>query len=379
ALILLLVEDLIIIRNLCHLLAYIYLKLVVQPRQHRRVRRRLTRASYSMSNRLLSQIEHMKVLVEISDRTCIEQRRMDRSTFGHLWYLLEHIGSLRNTRDIQISEEVAIFLSVLAHHKRNKFFHNVAVLRLHPILLAESTPVTDSCTDWRWRWFKANGQRRTWNVDEESALIQGLRDLVSRGWKCDNGFRSEYTNILEQHMAQCFPGTTIRAEPHISSKITVWKKTYGLILGMVGTSGFEWSETGNMIVVKEDAVWQSYIKTNPKTGLREKGHTDAVNGVLHEPSVHAPSPIPTQDLFPEHCEHPDTNMDSFSAQAGESSTSSKSKRHGKRKRNPKVEDKIIGLISSVCEETNKRLSELSSRFTNQGDAKEQRIAVYKPR
>ncbi|GER31833.1 peptidyl-prolyl cis-trans isomerases [Striga asiatica] len=182
---------------------------------------------------------------------------------------------------------------------------------------------------------QVNGQRRTWNVDEESALIQGLRDLVSRGWKCDNGFRSGYTNILEQHMARCFPGTTIRAEPHISSKITVWKKTYG-----EGAQGF----------------------------------TDAVNGVLHEPSVHAPSPIPTQDSFPEPLEHPDTNMDSFSAQAGESSASGKSKRHGKRKRNPEVEDKIIGLISSVCEETNKRLSELSSRFTNQGDAKEQRIA-----
>ncbi|GER39345.1 UDP-N-acetylmuramoylalanine--D-glutamate ligase [Striga asiatica] len=62
-------------------------------------------------------------------------------------------------------------------------------------------------------------------------------------------------------------------------------------------------------------------------------------------------------------------MDSFSAQAGESSASGKSKRDGKRKRNVEVEDKIIGLISSGCEETNKRLSELSTHFTNQADAK----------
>ncbi|CAA0828729.1 Unknown protein [Striga hermonthica] len=55
-------------------------------------------------------------------------------------------------------------------------------------------------------------------------------------------------------------------------------------------------------------------------------------------------------------------MDSFSAQAGESSASGKSKRGGKRKLNVASEDKIIGLISSVCEEMNKRLSELSARL-----------------
>ncbi|GER45709.1 aspartate carbamoyltransferase [Striga asiatica] len=287
ALVLLFVEDLINLRNLCLLLAYVYIKLVVQPRQHRRVRRRLRRASYSMSNRLPSQIEHIKLLVEISDRTCIEQLRIDRICFGHL--------------------------------------------------VMEST-ASGGCNS------QGNGQRRVWTRDEESALIQGLRDLVSRGWKCDNGFRSGYTNILEQHMAQCFPGTNIKAEPHILSKITVWKKNYGLILGMLATSGFEWSETGNMIVVKEDAVWQSYI--------------NVINS------------------FPEQCDDLNNNMDSFSAQEGESSASGKSKRDGKRKHNVEVEDKIIGLISSVCEETNKRLSELSVRFTNQGDAKEQRIAVY---
>ncbi|GER50751.1 elongation factor G [Striga asiatica] len=192
---------------------------------------------------------------------------------------------------------------------------------------------------------QANGQRRVWTRDEESALIQ--------------------------------------AQPHISSKITVWKKNYGLILGMLGTSGFEWCEMENMIVVKEDVVWQSNIKANPRvkgmhykswpfygdwvkifgkdraTGEGAQGFTDVVNGVLHETNVHAPSPIPTQDSFPEHCDDLENNMDSFSAQAGESSASGKSKRDGKRKRNVEVKDKIIGLISSVCEETNKHLTELS--------------------
>ncbi|CAA0828037.1 Unknown protein [Striga hermonthica] len=118
---------------------------------------------------------------------------------------------------------------------------------------------------------QAVGQRRVWNEDEKRALIEGLRDLVARGWKCDNGFRNGYAIILEQHMQKKFPGSTIRAEPHISSKITVWKKNYGSLLEMLGTSGFEWSQTGNMITVRDEDVWISYMKAHPKAkGLRYK-------------------------------------------------------------------------------------------------------------
>ncbi|GER41175.1 sequence-specific DNA binding transcription factors [Striga asiatica] len=320
AVVLLLVEEIINLRNLFFIIAYLYLKLVVQPRQIRRRRGRLGNASY----------------------------------------------------------------------------------------------FTDSCTDWRWRWFKLgmestgsggrnsqpSGQRRVWNADEEKALINGLRDLVTRGWKCDNGFRNGYTTILEQHMRQQFPGTTIKAEPHISSKITVWKKNYGIVSDMLGSTGFGWNEMGKMVTVRDDTVWDSYIKAHPKaksmrykswplyadwveifgkdraTGEGAQGFTDAVNDVLHDTNVEEPSPVPTEDQFPEQCDYPQTNFDSFSAQAGESSASGKSKRDGKRKRNVEPEDKIIGFLSSVCQETNNRLSELSTRVGYQANAKQQRIAVY---
>ncbi|GER25848.1 CTP synthase [Striga asiatica] len=231
------------------------------------------------------------------------------------------------------------------------------------------------------------------STDEEKALINGLRDLVTRGWKCDNGFRNGYTTILEQHMRQQFPGTTIKAEPHISSKITVWKKNYGIVSDMLGSTGFGWNETGKMVTVRDDTVWDSYIKAHPKaksmrykswplyadwveifgkdraTGEGAQGFTDAVNDVLHDTNVEEPSPIPTEDQFPEQCDYPQTNFDSFSAQAGESSASGKSKRDGKRKRNVEPEDKIIGFLSSVCQETNNRLSELSTRVGYQANAK----------
>ncbi|KAL0431191.1 UNVERIFIED_CONTAM: hypothetical protein Sradi_0745100 [Sesamum radiatum] len=66
-----------------------------------------------------------------------------------------------------------MFLSVLAHHKKNrivkhdfirsgrivsKHFHRVlnAVLRLHPLLLAKPTPVPPNSTCSRWKWFEGS-------------------------------------------------------------------------------------------------------------------------------------------------------------------------------------------------------------------------------
>ncbi|KAK6146458.1 hypothetical protein DH2020_020327 [Rehmannia glutinosa] len=96
---------------------------------------------------------------------------MDRNTFSRLCFLFEHVGGLARTRHVQISEQVAIFLSVLAHHMKNrivkfvfkrsgltisKHFNRVlhALLRLHNILLVNLDPVDDNSDNERWKWFK---------------------------------------------------------------------------------------------------------------------------------------------------------------------------------------------------------------------------------
>ncbi|KAK6160194.1 hypothetical protein DH2020_003575 [Rehmannia glutinosa] len=96
---------------------------------------------------------------------------MDRNAFHRLCFLLENLGGLVRTRNVQISEQVAIFLFVLAHHKKNRVvkfdfkrsgytisthFNLVldAVLRLHTILLVTPEPVNKECNDDRWKWFK---------------------------------------------------------------------------------------------------------------------------------------------------------------------------------------------------------------------------------
>ncbi|KAL0458546.1 UNVERIFIED_CONTAM: hypothetical protein Slati_0481800 [Sesamum latifolium] len=78
---------------------------------------------------------------------------------------------LKDTNNVTVSEQVVIFLSILAHHKKDwvvkydfirlghaisKCFHKVlmAILQFNRTFLVRSTPITDDCMDSLWRWFK---------------------------------------------------------------------------------------------------------------------------------------------------------------------------------------------------------------------------------
>lgn len=100
---------------------------------------------------------------------------------------------------------------------------------------------------------------RTWLPVEEQTLINHLKDMVSQGWKCDNGFKMGYLATLEKAMAQSFPGCDLKGEPHIHSKIHVWKKQYGSLSTMLSRSGFGWNEISCTIEV-DDEVWAAYIQ-----------------------------------------------------------------------------------------------------------------------
>lgn len=79
--------------------------------------------------------------------------------------------------------------------------------------------------------------RRSWNAEEEDALLGCLKELVVTGWKSDNGFRSGYIYKLEEMMRVHFPLTNIRANPHITSKLTGWKENYWSLVCILGRSG----------------------------------------------------------------------------------------------------------------------------------------------
>lgn len=70
------------------------------------------------------------------------------------------------------------------------------------------------------------GTRRVWSAREEQVLISALKDLVSNGWKNDNGFRTMYLIKLEEALKKVYPHTNLQVNPNITSKLTTWKKAY---------------------------------------------------------------------------------------------------------------------------------------------------------
>ncbi|KAL8458182.1 hypothetical protein ACS0TY_035898 [Phlomoides rotata] len=112
--------------------------------------------------------------------------------------------------------------------------------------------------------------RRVWTFAEECELMNALNELVSRGNKCDNGFRSGYLLLLENMLALKFPGSDLKGEPHINSKIHVWKRQYVCLKNMLGLSGVGLNSTTYHVEVLLE-VWDAQIKVDAFTkSLRNK-------------------------------------------------------------------------------------------------------------
>ncbi|KAG8369071.1 hypothetical protein BUALT_Bualt15G0112100 [Buddleja alternifolia] len=186
--------------------------------------------------------------------------------------------------------------------------------------------------------------KRCWTADEEKALAEAMKDLVVRRYKADNGFKSGYQNLLEQVMMQAFPGTTLKAEPHIDSRITVSRKNYGSISTMLTRSGFGFNSTTNMITVESQEV---------EIFGKDRATGECAEGIV--------------DRFDE--------VQSMSVSNDNTSGSSKS---GKRKRKvvDENDDHFIDLMSSFCEKTDNRLGDISRRIGFEHDASMSRKAVF---
>ncbi|PIM99073.1 hypothetical protein CDL12_28434 [Handroanthus impetiginosus] len=69
---------------------------------------------------------------------------------------------------------------------------------------------------------------------------------------------------LESMIAEKLPSAGIRVT-HIKSKLQVWKKAYGHVLGILGSSGGAGASLDpntNMIVCESESIWDDYIKVH---------------------------------------------------------------------------------------------------------------------
>jgi hypothetical protein len=101
--------------------------------------------------------------------------------------------------------------------------------------------------------------KRQWTAEEDAVLVQGLLKLVDDGWKADAGsFKPGYTKVLEKYIHNKFPGCTLKANPHIESRVKRLKSQYSAIKDMLGpsASGFGWDDTRKMIIVEKEIYSQ---------------------------------------------------------------------------------------------------------------------------
>ncbi|KAK4400780.1 hypothetical protein Sango_1184100 [Sesamum angolense] len=120
---------------------------------------------------------------------------------------------------------------------------------------------------------------------EEEALINAMKSLVVGGWKCDNGFMNGYLSQLEAHNQRAFPHSNIKAEPHITSKLYVWKKQYSTIVTMMSKSGLGWDDSRCMVTVEDNNAWEEVLEKEFGDPDQRVTVLDAVNqlpGLQHK-------------------------------------------------------------------------------------------------
>nr|XP_025670034.1 uncharacterized protein LOC112769781 [Arachis hypogaea] len=127
----------------------------------------------SLGGRINSRIRHdaLERIIGEGDRNCIWELRMNTNAFANLCELLQVQGGLCEDGQVSLPEQVATFLIILAHHKKNrnlqvrfcrsgetvsKYFNKVlkAIIRMQNLLFAKASPVEEDCIDPTWRKFK---------------------------------------------------------------------------------------------------------------------------------------------------------------------------------------------------------------------------------
>lgn len=116
------------------------------------------------------------------------------------------------------------------------------------------------------------GVKKKWTPEEDEVLIASLSELCNTGWKRENGiFKNGYTAALERKLRSRIPGCTIRASPHIESRLKLLKRQYDAITEMQGAAGMQWDNKEKILLCKDSNVWEEWVRSRPDAkGLRNK-------------------------------------------------------------------------------------------------------------
>ncbi|XP_061362059.1 uncharacterized protein LOC133305834 [Gastrolobium bilobum] len=252
----------------------------------------------------------------------------------------------------------------------------------------------------------------TWTAEEDKALMECLLD-IGPSWKGDNGFKAGFAVHLEKQLQQKLPGCTLKAIPHITSRIKLWKRHYSAICEMTslnGGSGFGWNDKDKMIVV-EKGIYNDWVKTHTNakglynkpfpyyeqlgpifgkdvaTRVNAEGPEDAIDEMEREAPV-LPDTESINDDFFEYMQDPTQNPmyepempDTITQEGVQNSLVSNSvpKRGKKRARS---EDALVVVVADAMKEltqdyrnTNDNIKELVNCFKHESEGSTRKMSV----
>ncbi|GFS37804.1 hypothetical protein Acr_00g0054040 [Actinidia rufa] len=210
--------------------------------------------------------------------------------------------------------------------------------------------------------------------DEWSAWRATLATQIK--WKLDCGqFKGGFYGECEKKIICAFPGTDLRANPHIESKIKMWRRQYNLLQDMLKTSGFGYANyVEKMILVDSDDVWDNYVRREKDVkGMRNKTFPyyeawlvlfgkDRATGDLAEGPANSVAAIETEQASKEN--FPESPVLQFSAADMEST-----------KGISKGLAEMADAFGIMFENTNNRMAEIAHRIGYAHDLSQQRRQV----
>ncbi|KAH7840644.1 hypothetical protein Vadar_019644 [Vaccinium darrowii] len=218
--------------------------------------------------------------------------------------------------------------------------------------------------------------RRLWTAKEEEALLSAMMDCISDKFRADNGFKSGFFVAVEKELQKLLPGTTLKANPNIESKVKNWKEKYGVIADAIRISGFQWNFVTQSIEVDDESIWEEYekdratgeIAEDPQEIPDEDDHVETHNlidietGYIPRYENGEPSFIPSQCFVDLSCgsETANPNIPNPTTPTSATPTSNAGLKPPKKKAKPSKEGALHEAMGSYMAKSNEVLEKIAS-------------------